>query len=262
MDRTLPLLIPRIMVRAHTAAAVVSRRPQSSAGRRADRIGHNRLMRLIHELEAEHELIDQVVGSFLGFATRVGCGDADLSAGAAYIRFFRLYAGDFHHAREEGVLFPALVEQVNLPADRGPIAVLTAEHRRMSAVLGQIESLLEGGLHEDGSCGRLKAFATEYGYALWHHIDAENSVLLPEAAERLRKRSVPELPTRAMTEAESDARRAGEELVRCYPPISDRDVIRGDGCVLCSAFADTCRGLEAEWWTESEWEELDDHLSS
>jgi hypothetical protein len=31
---------------------------------------------------------------------------------------------------------------------------------------------------------------------------------------------------------------------------------------MCPAFVDTCRGLEHEWWNESEWEEFEDHLPS
>ncbi len=207
-------------------------------------------------------MIDRVVGSFLGFAARAAVGEAPVAEGAEFLRFFRLFAGDFHHAREEGTLFPALIREVDLPGDRGPIAVLSAEHSRMSEVLDQIEALLAGSPADAESRRRLERLATEYGHALWHHIDAENSVLFPEAEARLRKHSVPELPSREMTDAEREARQVGEALTERYASVGERDVIRGDGCVLCPAFADTCRGLEAEWWTESEWDELEDHLSS
>ncbi len=217
-------------------------------------------MRLIDELVAEHALIDGVVGSFLGFAGRLAAGEAVVGDGARFLRFFRLFAGDFHHAREEGTLFPALVEHVDLPADRGPIAVLSADHRRLSEILDRIEALLARD-PDAASRRQIAALATEYGHALWHHIDAENSVLLPESEARLRKRSVRELPSREMTDAEREAKRVGETLAAQYPPAGEREVIRGDGCVLCPAFADTCRGLESEWWTESEWDELEDHLS-
>ncbi len=219
-------------------------------------------MHLIDELQAEHALIERAVGSFLTFATQLPRGETDPADGVRFLRFFRLYAGDFHHAREEDILFVALVEQVHLPAGRGPIGVLKDEHRRMAAMLDSIEALLVSGASGAAEHDRLRTLATAYGHALWHHIDAENSVLLPESEARLRKKSVGELPSREMTGAERDAKQTGEDLVRRYPPLYDRDIMRGDGCVLCPAYTDSCRGLEAEWWNESEWEEFEDHLPS
>jgi hypothetical protein len=32
--------------------------------------------------------------------------------------------------------------------------------------------------------------------------------------------------------------------------------------VFCLAYGESCRGLEHEWWNESEWEEFEDHLPS
>src|SRR5690606_19202781 len=42
-------------------------------------------------------------------------------------------------------------------------------------------------------------------------------------------------------------------LVR-YPPLEDALLTRGDGCFPCRAHGETCDGLEAEWWTDLEWE--------
>ena len=57
-----------------------------------------------------------------------------------------------------------------------------------------------------------------YGTALLHHIDAENSVLFPEAATRLGRAGVRELPDRAPDAEESAARDAMEPLLVKYPP--------------------------------------------
>src|SRR6266542_4477798 len=46
-----------------------------------------------------------------------------------------------------------------------------------------------------------------------------------------------------------------------YPPTMDTaDVVRGAGCVCCPLMTVTCGGLEQAWWSEHEWEELQDHL--
>ena len=67
---------------------------------------------------------------------------------------------------------------------------------------------------------------------------------------------------RAMTETEAAAREAGLVLISRYPPFMDPEVHRGDGCVACPSFGTTCDGLEREWWTELEWEDMWDRMSS
>lgn len=219
-------------------------------------------MRFVDELRAEHDLIEQVAGAFQAFADARGRGDGRAADGARFLRFFRLFAGDFHHAREEDTLFVALAERAGLPADRGPIAVLIDDHRRLARVLDAVAPLASADPLGPDDAARLRALATEYAHGLWHHIDAENSVLLPESEARLRKRFVVELPSREMTLAEREARDGAADLLRRYPPANDPRIIRGDGCVLCPAYGESCRGLEREWWSESEWDELEDHLAS
>lgn len=216
-------------------------------------------MKLIDDLRTEHDLIDRVLGSLRTFIDRRLQGEADPADSGRYIRFFSLFAGDFHHAREEATLFPALREQADLPAE-GPIAVLTGDHRRMAELLRELSGLLGQAALDEGGRTRLRAVAVEYSHGLWHHIDAENSVLFPESEARLSKKGVRDLPSRTMTEEEAAARADGEALLHRYPPSIDPAVIRGDGCVSCHAFADSCRGLEREWWNEWEWEEFEDHL--
>lgn len=216
-------------------------------------------MKLIEDLRAEHELIDQVLGSLRTFVDARTRGDANAADGERFTAFFRLFAGDFHHAREEGTLFPALQRQADLP-EQGPIAVLTSDHRRMAAVLEELGGLLGLPMLDELQAGRLRALALEYSHALWHHIDAENSVLFPEGEARLAKKGVRELPSRPMTGEESAARADGERLIRLYPPSGDPTLIRGEGCVSCQAFGESCRGLEREWWNEWEWEEFEDRL--
>jgi hemerythrin-like domain-containing protein len=196
-------------------------------------------MGLLDELRSEHVLIERVVGSLRTFAAE-GAGDA--ADGAAFLRFFRLYAGRFHHAREEDVLFPALVA-TEVPADRGPLKVLLDAHRAMAAMLDAMES------------GITLALAERYGRALLHHIDAENSVLFPESEIRLRSRGGAQLPSREPDGDEAEARAGGERLVQRYTPSEVPGIFRGDGCVACAAYGDSCDGIEREWWSELEWED-------
>ena len=85
-------------------------------------------------------------------------------------------------------------------------------------------------------------------------------MLLPEAETRLRRAFVRELEGRSATPEEQEAREQGIRLCAAYPPLVDRDVLRGDGCVHCPSFGDGCRGLEREWWNPWEWEEFEDQM--
>ncbi len=219
-------------------------------------------MQLIEDLRQEHELIEQVVGSLRTFVAARLAGQGDPADGPRFMAFFRRYAGDFHHAKEEDILFRALSEKAELPADRGPLGALTGEHRRMGGLLDAMADLLGASVLSAEEQERLKALAVDYSHSLWRNIDAENSVLFPEGQERLRRFHIQELPSRPMTEAEAAAHRGGLALVAAYPPLYDPTAHRGDGCVSCPSHGTTCDGLELEWWTDLEWEDFEDRMSS
>lgn len=219
-------------------------------------------MRLVEDLRAEHELIEQVVGSLRAFVEARLEGGGDPADGARFMAFFRLFAGDFHHAKEEDVFFRALVERAEIPGERGPVRAITEDHRRMGGLLDGMEPLLGASLDGPADRARLKALAVDYSHSLWHHIDAENSVVFPEGEERLRRFYIKELPSRPATPAEAAARAEGEALLRRYPPLMDPDVMRGDGCVSCPSYGVTCDGVEHEWWTDLEWEDMRERMNS
>jgi len=219
-------------------------------------------MQLIEDLQKEHEFIEQVVGSLRAFVTARLAGQGDPADGPRFMTFFRHYAGDFHHDKEEEVLFRALVDRAEIPGDRGPITAITGQHRRMAQLLEALEPLLGGPLDAEAERSRVQALAVDYSHSLWRHMDAENSVLFPEGRERLRRFHILELPSRPMTTAEQQAREGALALLAIYPPEYDPEVHRGDGCVACPSYGTTCEGLEQEWWTDLEWEDMHDRMSS
>lgn len=219
-------------------------------------------MRLIEDLRAEHELIERVAGSLRAFVAARLAGQGDPADGARFLAFFRHFAGTFHHDKEEAVFFRALAERAELPAHRGPIAALTGEHRRMGVLLDGLEDLLGGTLETSEARQRAQDLAIDYSRSLWRHIDAENSVIFPEGQERLRRSHVTDLPSRPMTGLEQAARDGGLALVAAYPPQHDAEVHRGDGCVACPSYGTACDGLEREWWTDLEWEDMRERMSS
>jgi hemerythrin-like domain-containing protein len=187
-------------------------------------------MILLDELHAEHEVIERVAGALLTYANEPGAGRS-AEDGAAFLRFFRLYAGHFHHAREEDILFAALRDRAGLPADRGPIATMIADHGRMADLLNEVEAGLGTGAV---GAARLPESAAAYVHALWHHIDAENSVLFPECGPRLRRNGVTELPSRPMAPDEREALSAGRALhgTRRHPTLEDRVTVYAGATIM------------------------------
>lgn len=213
-------------------------------------------MKLINALQDEHVLIDQMLGSLRTYVGKLIDGTADPADGRGFTAFFTEFAGHFHHDREERVFFDALVKDAELPGDRGPLYAVVHEHAEMAGWLAEMTPILEQGPQSGDDRARLLALATRYSHALWRHIDAENSVLYPEGVERLLRYGIRELPDRPMSEAEAAAREGAAALLVRYPPLEDAALTRGEGCFMCRAYGETCEGLEAEWWTELEWDEF------
>ena len=202
-------------------------------------------MRLFDEFKAEHLLVDRVAGSLIRFAALTARGETSAEDVADFVHFFRVFVSGYHHEREEERLFPALVEHAEVPADRGPLPAIEADHRATAALVAKLE--------EAGRSPEMAAdVARRLAHHLWEHVDKEDSVLLPEASDRLRRNGVTRLEGREPTAEEEAARQLGERLTERFPPLDDPEIVRGEGCVACSAFGETCGGIETEWW--STWE--------
>ena len=204
-------------------------------------------MQLLDELGQEHRLVDEVAGSLVRFSQRAAEGDIEPSDVADFVRFFRVFVAGFHHQREEETLFPALVDRAEVPKDRGPLPAIAADHREAVLFVDALEAASR-------DPKRAAEVARRFANHLWEHVDKEESVLLPEAKERLRRNGLTLLEGREPTDEEQAAREVGEQLTERFPPLDDPDHVRGDGCVVCSAFGETCAGIETEWWNTWEHE--------
>jgi hemerythrin-like domain-containing protein len=209
-------------------------------------------MKLLDDLQEEHRLIERVIGSLQTFGDARARGEGNAADGPAFLRFFQRYAGHHHHAREEAVLFPALIRETDAPAERGPIATLLQDHRAIAALLDALAPQLEG----EGDAALLPAHAARYGEALLHHIDAENHVLFPEAARRFSRAGVHELPSPDAEGEAALARAEGEALTLVHPPREIPGIFRGESCTTCPAFGDRCEGIERSWSSDDEWDDM------
>jgi hemerythrin-like domain-containing protein len=198
-------------------------------------------MRLIDELRTEHSLVDRVAGSLIRFAEQAVIGAASAEDFADFVCFFRVFVSGYHHEREEEVLLTALVDRAEVPADRGPLPVIRADHRLAAELVDELELASASG-------GNAANVARRLAHHLWEHVDKEESVLLPESLDRLRRNGVTRLEGREANAEEESARELGEQLTERFPTLDDPEIVRGDGCIACSAFGNTCGGIETEWW--------------
>jgi hemerythrin-like domain-containing protein len=210
-------------------------------------------MSLIHELRDEHVVIERTLGALRTYVEARLAGNGDPADAAAFLAFFRLWAGRYHHAREEDTLFPALFAYLPIRPESGPVCSLIDQHTAMAKTLEEMAPVLA---EPRGQGGRLLDLTTRYRRDLLAHIDAENSVLLPESEARLRRAGAPVLVGRPPDAAELAAREDADRLAALYPPSVDPGAIRGEGCVICASYGVTCEGLEREWWTEQEWDDF------
>ncbi|MCM2358706.1 MAG: hemerythrin domain-containing protein [Geobacteraceae bacterium] len=100
------------------------------------------------------------------------------------VDFIRNYADRFHHAKEEDVLFEALVKN-GMPRQNSPVAAMLMEHDQGRAFVRAMEQAAGEALA--GEAGRDQAIAgNARGYLalLREHIGKEDDILYP-LAERL-----------------------------------------------------------------------------
>jgi hemerythrin-like domain-containing protein len=104
-----------------------------------------------------------------------------------YLRFFtgttvfiKVFADGCHHQKEEGILFPAMIEN-GLSKDTGPIAVMLAEHEEGRRLTQKMRQALERLQATDASRNELVQNALSYVKLLRQHIYKEDNILFPMA---------------------------------------------------------------------------------
>jgi hemerythrin-like domain-containing protein len=159
---------------------------------------HKLILRMITLVEKNTELMEQ--GAFRN-------GEFYLDA----VDFIRNYADRFHHAKEEDVLFNALVAN-GMPAKQSPIEAMLMEHDQGRAFVGNMEEAAQKAL--GGELGQIPVIAENAkGYAtlLRGHIDKEDTILYP-----LAERVLPEAGRDTIAAAYSEAEAKMPELEAKY----------------------------------------------
>jgi len=132
---------------------------------------HQLILRMIALVECNTALMEQ--GKFRDWQFFLDAVD-----------FIRNYADRFHHAKEEDVLFVALVDN-GMPEKQSPIEAMHMEHDQGRAFVRALEAAAEKALAgEPGQLPVIAENAKGYAALLREHIDKEDNILYP-LAERV-----------------------------------------------------------------------------
>src|SRR5512142_950706 len=143
-------------------------------------------MEAIEVLMQEHRAIEQVLDALEGFADEVArARRTEKDVLSRYVRFLREFADARHHAKEEGVLFRAMVEH-GFPSQGGPIPVMLHEHEEGRALIRVLASHAEQAAPwSDEDLALIAEAARQYAALLRLHIQKEDRILYPMAERHL-----------------------------------------------------------------------------
>jgi hemerythrin-like domain-containing protein len=96
-----------------------------------------------------------------------------------FIGFLKEFADRCHHGKEEGFLFPAMVN-AGVPEKGGPVGVMLAEHAQGRQFIRDMEAAITNNMDREKLAGAARGYAS----LLRVHIHKENGMLFP-MAERL-----------------------------------------------------------------------------
>ena len=137
-------------------------------------------------LTHEHNIILKVVTAATRMAIALREGQPiKVSALRETVGFMRNFADRCHHAKEEDLLFPALVK-VGLPETTSPIAVLKSEHAQARSCMTRLDAAIDA-YEKNDPAGRDQIIADIacMGSLYPQHIEKENGVLFPMAEKML-----------------------------------------------------------------------------
>lgn len=141
---------------------------------------NTKMKNITETLSGEHQNILNVIQKVLAECRKIENGASpEPEFFRQVIDFIRNYADKFHHAKEEDVLFKAMLENTgNLHCN--PIPVMLHEHEAGRAYVQGMEE----GLSENEP-DKIIEHARGYCYLLQEHIYKEDNVLYPMAEEAL-----------------------------------------------------------------------------
>ncbi len=143
-------------------------------------------MRATEQLKEEHKAIKLTLSILTNVSTKLESGEKVEQEDLGHLlEFIKIFADTCHHGKEEDLLFVAM-ENVGIPRDRGPIAVMLREHETgRSYVRNMMEAVEKYKAGGSSYSSRFVENAEKYAELLTQHIDKEDNVLYPMADMQL-----------------------------------------------------------------------------
>jgi hemerythrin-like domain-containing protein len=148
------------------------------------------LMKSTKLLSMDHRAILRALGILKVVARNVGRHDPDALADAkSLLGFFREFADQCHHTKEESLLFPRLMS-AGMAVEGGPLGVMLSEHEQARALVTHMCQALDS---EDRL--QFALHAEHYSHLLAGHIEKEDQVLFTMAESALTEEDDSDLVT-------------------------------------------------------------------
>ncbi len=192
------------------------------------------MSRLLESLLREHEVIEAVLVALRAFTTQPARATPDPRHMLGhFVIFFRDYLDQWHHAKEEQLLFPAMIG-AGLPA--GLVKSQQEEHERGRELLAGLASLCEGtGRLTLRELGSLRELSDGYSRIVAQHIAREDQVLFPMVERLLSADQRSALDARAAAvdahwgQQGADLRELGRELCWRFGGLAGQTPAPGSG---------------------------------
>lgn len=145
----------------------------------------NQKKNITQALVDEHRLILRMIALLERNAPRTAAGEySNWQFYLDGIDFIRIYSDRFHHAKEEDILFEALIKN-GMPRENSPIAAMLMEHDQGRAFVKAMETSVREAIEGAADRGAIIAGnALAYAELLREHIEKEDDILYP-LAERV-----------------------------------------------------------------------------
>ena len=143
-------------------------------------------MRPTEILMAEHRVIERVLATMQAALQRSAAQER-LRPGFFLdaVEFIQGYADDYHHQKEEGILFTEMEAQ-GFPKEGGPIVVMLAEHEQARAYTRAMQAAAQRWDGGDATAQtEVTLNAQAYVSLLGDHIYKEDNILYPMADQLL-----------------------------------------------------------------------------
>jgi hemerythrin-like domain-containing protein len=139
------------------------------------------MSKAINDLKHEHEVILSSLQILDQFCTDVSSGFAPEKIDLLnFVGFLKQFTDTCHHGKEEGMLFPALIE-AGLSEHAGPIKAMVAEHLQGKDYIREMDLAISAG----PDYLTFAYAARNYSSLLKSHIQKEDDVLFPMAEKTL-----------------------------------------------------------------------------